>query len=661
MYFKFLILMLIALPAWAEEADRWTPAEMAKGRSVSAVAPSPDGSEVVWLETRGVMTDELSVYQSILFRSDNKGGQRRRMTFGLYSAANPQWSPDGVWIAFILTGKDGKAQLAVMRSDGGEPRKLTELKTGVTDFRWSPDSSQLAYTAPDEATEEEEKKQKAKDDAVTLDENFKYQHLSRVAIPEDNAEPEPKRITTGKFHVSNAYAPGFNWSPDGRHIAFGHTTTPELNDWTTSDLSVVDIDSGEVSALRATTAAEMSPVYSPNGEKIAFVSTVDPASWLRDGFVALMDTDGSNFTPLASTPDESPTIIGWLNDRELLVFEGLGTQYALYKLPVNGAPAKRFDTDGPMALPGRLNAAKNRIGLIQVDTDQASEAFVSLTRRYKPTQVSNANSIQHPIGRTEVIHWPSTDGLEIEGLLTYPVGWTPAKRVPLLLVIHGGPAGFYTRRYIASPRGVYPIAAFAAEGYAILRANPRGSGGLGAEFRGANKNDWGGGDYQDLMAGVDHVIELGVADPYRLGVMGWSYGGFMTSWVITHTNRFKVASIGAPVTDLRAFNGVADITSFLPDYFGGEFWQREEVYREHSPITHIANATTPSLIQHGQADARVPLSQGTALYRALKRRGVETKMVTYPRAGHSPSEPRQILHVMEGNLEWFKQRLPTGR
>jgi dipeptidyl aminopeptidase/acylaminoacyl peptidase len=658
--FRILIaLMITAMPVWAEQATQWTPAEMVKGRSIGPVAPSPDGAHVVWIESKAVMTDELSVYQGVLYRAQSNGQNRQRLTFGPTSVANPRWSPDGTWIAFTRTGMDRKSQLAVMRASGGEARTLTSVKTGVSDFRWSPDAQEIAYLMVDEPTEEEEKRQKAKDDPVTLDEDLKYQHLFRVALPTDDEEAEPRRITTGEFHVSNPYAAGFNWSPDGKHIVFSHTPTPKLNDWPAADLSIVDLDSGAVSVLRATAASESAPVYSPDGKKIAFVTTADPASWMRESYIALINPDGSGFTPLARTPDESPNILGWLNNRELLVWEGHGTEYAYYKVPAKGGAVKRFDDGGAMPSPGRLSASKTMLGFAVMDWDRAPEAFVSPVKRYRPKQVSEANLTNHPLGKTEVIHWSSTDDFEIEALLTYPVGYQPGTRVPLLLVIHGGPAGYFTRSFIAHPRGLYPTAAFAAEGYAVLRANPRGSGGRGADFRRANKNDWGGGDYEDLMAGVDHVVNMGVADADRLGVMGWSYGGFMTSWVITHTNRFKVASIGAPVTDLRAFNGTADITGFLPDYFEGEFWERAAVYREHSPLTHIANAATPSLIQHGQADPRVPLSQGLALYRALKRRGVETKMVTYPRAPHGPAEPRQVLHVMQENLAWFKQRLPV--
>ncbi len=177
----------------------------------------------------------------------------------------------------------------------------------------------------------------------------------------------------------------------------------------------------------------------------------------------------------------------------------------------------------------------------------------------------------------------------------------------------------------------YPIAAFASRGYAVLRANVRGSTGYGKKFRYANYGDWGGGDYEDLMSGVDYVIDQGIADPDRLGVMGWSYGGYMTSWIITHTHRFKAASAGGAVTNLMTFNGTADIPSFLPDYFGGEFWDKPEVYQEHSAMFHVKGVTTPTLIMHGELDERVPLSQGEELYNALKRQGCTTKMVIYPR------------------------------
>ena len=186
---------------------------------------------------------------------------------------------------------------------------------------------------------------------------------------------------------------------------------------------------------------------------------------------------------------------------------------------------------------------------------------------------------------------------------------------------------------------------------------PRGSSGYGVEFRRANIKDWGGGDYNDLMTGVDHVVSMGVADPERLGVMGWSYGGYMTSWMITQTKRFKAASAGAPVTNLMSFTGTADIPDFIPDYFGGQPWDILDTYRKHSPMFNVKGVTTPTMIQHGEADERVPISQGYELYNALKAQGVPTRMIVLPRQPHGPNEPKMLLKVMQSNLEWFDKYL----
>jgi dipeptidyl aminopeptidase/acylaminoacyl peptidase len=219
-------------------------------------------------------------------------------------------------------------------------------------------------------------------------------------------------------------------------------------------------------------------------------------------------------------------------------------------------------------------------------------------------------------------------------------------------MVHGGPTGVYSQTYVGA-MGHYPVAAFAERGYAVLRVNPRGSGGYGYDFRATNRRDWGGGDFRDIMAGVDLVIARGIADPERLGIMGWSYGGYMTSWAITQTKRFKAASVGAGVTHLASFCGTADIPGFLPDYFGAEHWEDPEVYRLHSAVPQARGVTTPTLIQHGADDVRVPLSQGRELHNALKRQGAEVQLVIYPRQGHSPNEPRLEMDIMRRNLEWF--------
>ena len=207
----------------------------------------------------------------------------------------------------------------------------------------------------------------------------------------------------------------------------------------------------------------------------------------------------------------------------------------------------------------------------------------------------------------------------------------------------------------------YPIACFAADGYAVLRPNVRGSSGYGREFRYANLRDWGGGDFRDAMAGIDDLVQRGVADPARLGVMGWSYGGYLTAFTITQTTRFRAASVGAGITDLVSYVGVADIPGFIASYFGGEFWDAPDLWRTRSPVLNVNAVTTPTLIQHGENDVRVPVSQGYELYTALKRRNVPVTMVVYPRQGHSVEEPKLQLDVMRRNLEWFRRWVRDAR
>jgi dipeptidyl aminopeptidase/acylaminoacyl peptidase len=327
----------------------------------------------------------------------------------------------------------------------------------------------------------------------------------------------------------------------------------------------------------------------------------------------------------------------------------------LSALPVDGGAPVDISPNDMMVSGVRLNAPGTHVGFMSESADRPPEAFVTGLDRFRPTQVSTVQDLPDiPIGRTEVVRWTSTDGLEIEGLLTYPVNYPEGARVPLLVVVHGGPTGVFTQRFIAN-RGAYPLAPFAERGFAILRCNVRGSSGYGRDFRYANYGDWGGGDYRDIMSGIDAMIDRGVADAEQLGVMGWSYGGYMTSWVITQTHRFKAASVGAGVTNLMSFTGTADIQGFIPDYFGGEYWDVFDNWRTHSAMFNVKGVTTPTLIQHGEKDARVPVTQGYEFYHALKRQGVEVKMVVYPRQPHGIQEPRLQLDAMRRNLEWFER------
>ena len=639
---------LLVLAAAQDAKQGWTPAESMNVKTVGDVQPSPDGRRAVFTVTTAVMTAEKSEMLTHLWIANVDGTDARPFTSGDKSSSNPQWTPDGKWILF--TSKRPEHQnLWRIRADGGESEQLTDLKSGVGAFLPSPDGEWVAYTRTDEPTAAEERAKKEKTDVNVVDENFKR---SRIwVIPLAKGKREPRLLTPGDLHVDAK----FDWSPDGKTIVFAHTPTPRADDWTLSDLSTVDVATGTVKSLLRSGAAESQPQYSPDGRTIAFVASDTPATWAGETSVYVVPAAGGEPRKLAATFDSKPGIVGWSADGKRIYFqETRGTVSRLSALPVDGGAAADLGPGERHDQFTRLNASRTMVGYVSQNSDHAPEAFVTTLDPFAATQVSrvNADAPSHPIGRTEVIRWKSTEGLEIEGLLTYPVGYEKGRRYPLILNIHGGPTGVFVQSYLPA-RGIYPLASFAAQGYAVLRPNPRGSSGYGKAFRHANRKDWGGGDYRDLMAGVDDVVARGIADPERLGVMGWSYGGFMTSWTITQTKRFKAASVGAGVTNLMSFNGTADIPSFVPDYFGAESWDDLELYRAHSAMFQVKGVTTPTLILHGEADVRVPVSQGYEFYNALKRQKVPVKMVTYPRQPHGPNEPKFVVDIGQRLLEWF--------
>ena len=635
-------------------APNWTPEVSLTVKGVGPARVSPDGARAAYTVTGPVMTDEKSEYVTQIWLAGTDGSDACQATFGDTSSDNPRWSPDGRFLAFTSKRADKKSRLYVMRLSGGEPEPLTDGKADVGDYRWSPDGTQVAFVMTDAETDEEEKRKKSKDDWTWKDEDQKFNRLYVVQLSVDAADTRKPRLLTPADRQVGA----FDWSLDGQHIAYDHTAGPSADLWPSSAISVVDVGAGAVSTLVEGGYAVNRPLYSPDGRSLAFVRSDAPAHWYFRVEICVLPLAGGDALVLPATFDESPTPVGWTADGTRLLFqEPFRTTTRLYALDIASGATETLYSGGAN-VEFNLNATRTWVGFAHQTPDRAAEAFASPVQEFAPRAVSQANAVLEgkPIATTETIRWTGAEGREIEGLLTFPAGYKAGARVPLLLVIHGGPAGVFTESFPGAA-SVYPVAAFADRGFAILRCNPRGSTGYGAEFRAANLKDWGGRDYQDLMSGVDRLIEKGIADPERLGVMGWSYGGFMTSWVLTQTDRFKAASVGAAVTNLTSFNGTADIPSFVPDYFGGEFWDDPQIYLDHSPVYQAKGVSTPALIQHGDADIRVPISQGYEYYNALKRQGVETRMIVFPRQPHGLTEPRMLLKAMQTNLEWFTSRL----
>jgi len=643
-------------PAAPSDTLRWTPALSMQYRIVQGTALSPDGSLVAYVLREPLMEGEKSEYRSHIWVVPSAGGEPRQYTRGEHSASSPAFSPDGRFLAFA-SGRSGKSQVWVMPVDGGEAAQATDAENGVGSFAWAPDGGSLAFTMTDPETEEEKEAKREKRDVIIEDTAFKYAHLYWVPFVFGAAEiPDPERLTEGDFHVT-----AFDWAPDGARIVFGHAPDPRLNtNFMAGDVSVVEVATKVVTPLAAGNGVERTPRVSPDGRSVAFVSTGDRPEPVGLGDVYVVEITGGTPRKLADTHDRSANILRWSGDgRSVFVSEAVGTTTQVLAVPVDGNPIRPVTSGEGVFGSVSFDAHASRMAFTFQDSDTPWDVYVAPVDGFAMTRLTDlhAGVPRPPMGRTELLRWTSKDGLfEIEGLLTYPVGYRQGQRVPLVLEVHGGPAGVFSQSFTGAP-GIYMRQAFAQQGYALLLPNPRGSAGYGKEFRYANVRDWGFGDMDDLMAGVDLVIDMGVAHPDSLLLMGWSYGGYMTSFAVTRTDRFKAASMGAGLPNLISMTTTTDIPDYLAAHMGGEFWDDYETYQRHSAMYRIGNVTTPTQVIHGANDLRVPFTQGQEFYRALYRRGVPTEFVVLPRTAHGPSEPKLLMAVTEQILRWFDTHL----
>ena len=630
--------------------DIWSPKESMKIKSISQTDISYDGKMVAYVVREPIMDDKKSEYLSQIWLTNVDSKENVQYTFNLKSSSSPKFSPDGKNLAF-LSSRSGRNQIWIISTSGGEARRLTEEEKGIRSIKWSPNGRKISFLKNDDDTEEEIKSKKNKTDVILVDKNFKYSHIYSYNLFEDTVT----QITKGDFSVNS-----FDYSPNGKKIVFSHQDDTNINTgFVNSDISVIESDGSSLLNLIKRPGIDSNPIFSGDGNRFAFISSggKQESIGLRDTYI--FNLKNNNIKKLDNTPNRDSNIISWSSDnKNLIISESVKSTSQLILLPVNGD--NYISWSGEKYKEGVISSVvkskkSDNLVLCYEKLNSPVEVFLTGTNNLSFSKLSDINNYNYPeLSRTEIISWKSFDGRIIEGILTYPKNYKKGSKYPIILQIHGGPAGVFSERFNGRP-GIYMTEYFSEKGYVTIKPNPRGSTGYGKEFRYANYKDWGYGDYEDVVSGVDKVIDMGIGDPDRQFVMGWSYGGYLTSFVVTKTNRFKAASMGAGLPNLISMVTTTDIQDYLVAHMGSEFWDDYETYEKHSAIYQIKNTTTPTQIIHGANDLRVPFTQGQEFYRALDRLGVDTEMVVYPRTPHGPREPKFLMDVSERILIWFEK------
>jgi len=618
---------------------------------------APDGTRVAYTASE-IKTEKDKEWKTVTqiwvamvdIRGDagtGRGGPRQ-YTRGEKSANSPEWTPDGRMLAFLSDReKDGERQVWTMPADGGEAWAVTSHKGGINAFHFSPDGKQLVLVATDQPAKDEEERKKVKDDPILIDRDLKMAHLWLFNIE----KKEEKRITEGDFTVSDP-----QWSPDGTQITYTTRPTPKADDGGLSDVWRINIATGEKKKIEDTPASSDNARWSPDGKWIAYTGSTDP-NGVSTTDLYLVPASGGNPKQLTAKFDLSAGTPVWSRDGKTLYFS------------TNVLEANEiFSTDATTGAVTQVSKTGASINLAEISADgntfvgtltlpnAPAEIYKSTRQFTQPTALTSHNRwmSDYTLGDTEVVKWKSKDGMEIEGLLTRPAEYTEGSKVPFLLNPHGGPTGASVNSFNGT------VQVLAANGFAVLQPNFRGSTGKGLAFSQANKNTWGKGDYEDCMTGVDAMIARGFADPDRLGAFGWSYGGYMTFWILTQTDRFKAVSPGAGLSNIYSMYSQNDVPRYLRWFYSDKApWDATELYWDRSPMKYVNNVKTPTLILHGQVDTRVPIAQAQEFYRALKERNVPVEFVVYPRENHGFTEPRHQMDRVQRYVRFFAKYLGT--
>jgi dipeptidyl aminopeptidase/acylaminoacyl peptidase len=593
---------------------------------------SPDGTRIVFVASDPLKHEKRTTH---LWLYDLSAAAARQLTFSVKSESFPRWSPDGKTIAFLSNRAGDQQQIYLLRMEGGEGVPVTKAKASITAIAWAPDGKSIAYLAPEPKSEAEETKQKGKDDAHVVDKDDKQPRLRIL----DLVKNESRALTPVEWKIEE-----IAWRPDGRSIVVRGTNRP-ASDQFADGIYLVHLD-GTQKEIRAPQGPLGTVRVSPSGQWISFAAARDDGPVPHDLWV--IPADGGVARNLTGKPlDRAVEDYRWSDDHSLVVLyaRGFRNQIAIFSpegeqksppdLPVNAGPFA-VSPSGEIVFVGQSSVAPQDLWL------RDTQGHVQ--------QLTHLNTGWENFGLITPEHfkYKSFDGVEIEAALLTPADYDRKSKLPTIVLVHGGPTGNWQETIEAWGQ------LLVSRGYAVLYPNVRGSTGYGDSFVKMNRADWGGADFKDVLAGVNDLIAKGIADPARLGIGGWSYGGYMAEWAVTQTDIFRAAVSGAGMSNLIAEFGTEQNPAY-DEWFFGTPYEHADRFLNSSPVVQLKNAKTPTLILQGDNDPVDPLGQSQELYRGLKRYGVETELVTYPREPHGFQEPKHRTDILQRMLAWFQK------
>ncbi len=623
--------------------------------SVSDAAISPDGKTIAFVRrTPRAEMDARGGARNIIWIVAAKGGEPVRFTAPDRSSFDPKWSPDGQWLTFRSSRSgDAGAQIYRISPRGGEPERLSDVEGGVSQFEWSPDGKRIGFLAAKKESKAEREAEEAGRDVRLTDVQGTAR---RLYVFQPDGSDAPKAVDSKDHHIA-----GFAWAPDSERLVVQASTRADVDGvMMYSGLFVTNV-SGGWTALTKTAGKLGALAWSPDGTRVAFLGASD-ISDPTAGVLHVVAASGGSAKPLTADYEGTGSSIVWPRDGQIVMLANEGTRTVLNGVDPNTGKRKALLRKGPVCRRVDLDAQAKSLACVGSTGTHPGEVFTgTLGKSLRRVTDSNPWLATKTLGKQEVIRWKAADGMEIEGVLIHPVGATKGKPAPLAVLPHGGPEGITLDGW--GTYAGYPGQLFANRGFAVLMPNYRGSQGRGVAFGKADHNDLGGKEFEDVLAGIEYLASEGIVDADRVGMGGWSYGGYFSGLAATmHSKHFKAAMVGAAITNWISFSGTTEIeheNSLV--HWNLWPWANMELAWERSPMAHLEGAKTATLLVHGEADTRVPPGQAMELYRGLRHFGVTTEIALYPREGHGLSERAHQLDFAERFVSFFEKHVAGAK